>query len=481
MKTHWIIWIALAVSYSCTGAHSFVTSPVRSRPKVQVVETTSDVSLLLQSRPSVLFSSGGDPTGPVVTVNDSVKYQQMDGFGASLTDSSAWLVAHKLNSAQRDNLWGSLFSPTAGIGINFLRQPMGASDFSSVGNYSFDDVPAGQTDPGLTNFSIAHDTAYLIPLLRQALAVNPSIKIVAAPWSAPAWMKTSGTMNGGSLNTSYFPALAQYFVRFVQNYKEQGISIYAVSPQNEPLNSNNGYPTERLTAGDETAFIGTHLGPAFKAAGLDDVKIFGYDHNWDNTSYAESVLADSSASKYVAGSAFHCYAGDVTAQSAVKSVHPEKDLWFTECSGTVGSNFGSDLAWNFEHLLIGATRNWARSASLWNLALDQNSGPQNGGCSNCRGVVTIDDTTLAPTITKNVEYYVLGHAAKFIVPGAYRIDSNTFGHGSIEDVAFQNPDGSIVLLVLNSGSSHAFTVNWRGHNFSYSLPPGAVATFVWKQ
>lgn len=480
MTSHSAIFIALLACYSCSGGQNFTTPIVPSGPGVKVVETTGDRSLLLQTQASATFGTGSS-VGPVITVNDSIKYQQMDGFGASLTDSAAWVVAHKLNTTQQNSLWQSLFSPTAGIGISFLRQPMGATDFSASGNYSYDDVPAGQTDPNLTNFSTAHDTAYLTPLLQQALAVNPAIKITAVPWSAPAWMKTSGTMNGGSINTQYFPSLAQYFVKFVQNYQQQGIPIYAVMPQNEPLNSNSSYPTEYLTASDEATFIGSHLGPALNAAGLSNVKILGYDHNWDNTSYAETVLADPAAAGYVAGSAFHCYAGNVNAQSTVKTAYPNKDIWFTECSGTVGSNFAGDLSWDFENLLIGATRNWARSISLWNLALDQNCGPQNGGCTKCRGVVTIDDSMSPPTITNNVEYYVLGHAAKFVVPGAYRIDSNSFGHGSIEDVAFQNPDGSIVLLVLNSGNAGNFTVSWKGQIFTYNLPAGGVATFQWKQ
>jgi glucosylceramidase len=446
-----------------------------------VVETTGDRAQLLQSQPNATFGTGGTTPAVVITVNDTTKYQQMDGFGASLTDSAAWVVANKLTAAQQSALWQSLFSPTAGIGISFLRQPMGATDFSVYGNYSYDDVPAGQTDPNLTNFSIAHDTAYITPLLKQALTVNPAIKVVAVPWSPPAWMKTSGTMNGGNMNTVYFPSLAQYFVKFVQGYQQQGISIYAVLPQNEPLNSNNGYPTEYLAATDEATFIGANLGPALSAAGLNNVKIIGYDHNWDNPSYPETLLANSSAANYLAGSAFHCYAGDVSAQSTVQAAYSNKGVWFTECSGTVGSSFAGDLAWNAENLLIGATRNWARSVSLWNLALDQNSGPKNGGCPNCRGVVTIDYSVSPPAITNNVEYYVLGHLAKFVVPGAYRIDSNSFGHGNIEDVAFQNPDGSIVVLVLNSGSNNtSFGVNWKGQFFTYSLPAGAVATFQWK-
>jgi glucosylceramidase len=436
--------------------------------------------MLLQTQPSVSFATGGGSGGLVITVDATTQYQQMDGVGGSLTDSSAWLIWNKLSASQQTTLMQQFFSPSSGIGIGFLRQPMGASDFSASGNYSYDDMPAGQTDPNLTNFSVAHDTTYIIPLVKQALAVNPNLKVVALPWSPPAWMKTTGTMNGGNMITTYFPSLAQYFVDFVQAYQQQGIPIYALSVQNEPLYSTTGYPSESLAATDESTFIASNLGPALSTAGLGSVKIFAYEHNWDNTAYPESVLG-SSAAPYIAGSSFHCYAGDPSAQSTVEAAFPTKDIWFTECSGITSSTFPGDLVWNAENLLIGATRNWARSVSLWNLALDQNSGPINGTCTNCRGVVTIDDSVSPANITFNVEYYILGHLGKFVVPGAHRINSNTFGAGSIEDVAFQNPDGSIVLLVLNSASSAGtFTVSSSGQSFNYTLPAGALATFSWK-
>jgi glucosylceramidase len=464
---------------SCSGSRHSTSRP----SEVTVVETTGDRTMLLQPQPGISFSTGatgGDSSNLVITVDPSRQYQRMDGFGASLTDSSAWLVWNKLSSSQRDELMQKLFNRTTGIGVSFLRQPMGATDFSASGNYSYDDVPPGQTDPNLTHFSIAHDSKYIIPLIKQALSINPDLKVVALPWSPPAWMKLSGTMNGGSMNPEYFPSLAQYFVNFVKAYQQEGIPIYALSVQNEPLYSTTGYPTESLPAGDEATFIANHLGPALRNAGLENVKIFSYEHNWINTDYPEAVL-NSPAAKFVAGTSFHCYAGDVSAQSAVKAASPSHDIWFTECSGITPTTFPADLVWNAQHLLIGATRNWARSVSIWNLALDQNSGPKNGTCSNCRGVVTIDDSVSPASITPNVEYYVLGHLGKFVVPGAHRIDSNTFGPGSMEDVAFQNPDGSIVLFVLNSAKDAAtFIVSYDNQSFHYTLPAGAVATFTWK-
>ena len=475
------------LSYVCTAClfitscpRSNGTAPAASGPSVQIVETTGDRTILLQPQPSISFTTPADSSSLVITVSNATQYQQMDGFGGSLTDSSAWLIWNKLSASQRTTLMQELFSASSGIGISFLRQPMGASDFSASGNYSYDNMPAGQTDPNLTNFSVAHDAAYIIPLVKQALSINPAVKVVALPWSPPAWMKSTQTMNGGNMNPSYFPSLAKYFVDFVQAYQRQGIPIYALSVQNEPLYSTAGYPSESLPATDEATFIASNLGPALSTAGLGHVKIFAYEHNWDNTAYPESVLGGS-ASRYLAGSSFHCYAGDPSAQSTLKAAFAAKNIWFTECSGITSTTFAGDLVWNAEHLLIGATRNWARSVSLWNLALDQNSGPKNGTCSNCRGVVTIDDSVSPARVTFNVEYYILGHLGKFVVPGAHRIDSNTFGAGSIEDVAFQNPDGSIVLLVLNSASnSTTFTVSFKSRSFNYTLPGGALATYSWK-
>lgn len=450
---------------------------------VQVYETYADQSKLLAPRSPALAFTPGPPAGSPaysIAVDDGTTYQQMDGVGASITDSAGWVLWNKLSEAERDALMLSLFDPNLGIGINVLRQPMGASDFAVSGNYSYDDLPAGTTDPDLQQFSISHDETYVIPLLREAISINPSLKVQALPWSPPAWMKTTGTMNGGNILTGAFPSLAEYFVRFIQAYQQQGIPIYAVSMQNEPLYATTGYPSAYVSSADEAAFIGTYLGPALAGAGLGAVKIFGYEHNWDNVQYPEALLADSAAYGYLAGSSFHCYGGDVSAQSQVKQAYPSKDIWFTECTGSAGSSFAGDLAWNAEHLLIGATRNWARGVTLWNIALDQDSGPQNGGCTGCRGVVTVDSTVSPPRVTRNVEYYVLGHLGKFVQPGAYRIDSNTYGAGSLEDVAFRNPDGSVVLVVLNAAaSSSTFAVAWNGGNFTDTLPAGAVATYEW--
>ena len=453
-----------------------------SAQTVSVYQTNPDQSLLLSQRPSVSFGSatGGAST---ITITPSVQYQQMDGFGASMTDSSAYLIHNKLTSAQQSTLMQWFFNSSSGIGLNFLRQPMGASDFSAQGNFSYDEVPNGQTDVNLANFSIAKDLTYTIPVLKQAFSINPSIKVELLPWSPPAWMKTSGTMNGGNFNDTYYSSLAPYFVKAIQAYQAQNIPIYSIAAQNEPENSNGSYPTESFSSGEEATFIASYLGPALSNAGLS-TRIFGYEHNWNDTGYPEAILSNSGAYPYVAGTSWHCYNGNVSAQSTVAAAYPNKGNWFTECSGETNGSFSGDLAWGMENLIIGSTRNWAKGVTEWNLALDQNSGPTNGGCTNCRGFVTINDSTSPATITYNVENYIYGHAAKFVAPGAYRVESNSAaaGTGGIEDVAFKNPNGSMTLIAFNDGGSAAtFDVNWypNNTNFSYTLPAEAVATFTW--
>ena len=463
-------------------AVALVTAAPGIAQTVTVYQTNADQSLLLAQQPSVSFGSAANGTS-TVTITPSVTYQQMDGFGAAMTDSSAYLIYNKLTTAQQTSLMQWFFSSSSGIGLNFIRSPMGASDFSAQGNFSYDDMPSGQTDVNLANFSIAKDLTYTIPVLKKALAVNANIKVELLPWSPPAWMKTSGTMNGGNFNDNYYSSLAPYFVKAIQAYQAQGVPIYAIAAQNEPENSNGSYPTESFSASEEGTFIASYLGPALANASLS-TKIFGYEHNWGDTTYPEAILSNSGAYPYVAGTSWHCYSGTPSAQTTVQTAYPNKGAWFTECSGETNGTFAGDLAWGMENLIIGATRNYAKSVIEWNIALDQNSGPTNGGCTNCRGFVTINDSASPATITYNVENYLYGHAAKFVVPGAYRVESNSAaaGAGGIEDVAFQNPNGSMVLIAFNDGTASAtFDVNWypNNTNFSYTLPAGAVATFTW--
>ena len=448
-----------------------------SATDVQVWLTRGDQASLLEQRPSLTWQPGAGTHATRVHLTPGAVYQVMEGFGASLTDASAWLIQNRLSPTQRAALLAQLFSPEAGIGISYLRMPMGASDFSLTA-YTYDDRPAGQTDPNLAYFSIAHDEEYIIPILQQARALNPQLQLMGSPWSPPAWMKTSQSLNGGFLAPQWHAAYAQYFVRYIQAYTAAGLPIQAVTPQNEPLNNTTGVPSAGMTASQQGSFIGHYLGPALAAAGLD-TQIVCYDHNWDQWNYPLTVLSDPAAYAYTAGSAFHAYAGDVSAQALVHGYYPEKDIYFTEISGGGwATSFPDNLVWSLHTIIIGATRNWAKTAVFWNLALDETDGPHlPGACGNCRGVVTIDSPT--GDVTHEVEYYAIGQASKFVPPGARRMASESLD-GTLETVAFRNPDGAEVLIALNpGGASLWFDVVRGGQYFAYRLSAKSVATFVW--
>jgi glucosylceramidase len=471
-----VIWIGTAVWLAVLCAQAKPTSREAISPiHIEVAESSEDLHESLQAKPALQFASTRAPF-LTISVDDSVRFQQIDGFGASLTDSSAWLLSHKLTDAQQKEALEMLFSPAKGIGLGVLRQPMGSSDFA-LEDYTYDDMPPGQTDPHLKHFSIDRDRAYIIPLLRQALALNPNLKIIASPWSPPGWMKTSSSMIQGALLPAAYGPLAQYFVKYVQSYEAAGIPIYAVTMVNEPLNIPHDYPGMGMTAGEQIVFLRDHLGPAFRGAGLKS-KIMVFDHNWDLIDFPIDVLNDPKAAEFAVGTAIHCYGGAVTAQSELHDRFPQKDIWLTECSG--GEWQKGKLLEQQARLVIEATRNWAKSVVLWNLALNQNHQPYLGGCSTCRGVITVDDAGSLAQIVPTVDFTALAHASKFVVPGAYRVASNTFEQGSLEDVAFRNPDGSIVLIVLNSGTlSTTFNIAWKDRFATYKLDPAAVATFRW--
>ena len=448
-----------------------------ARTGVAVHVTTADAARLLARDPDLSWRDDA-PTGVTrLTVDTATQYQQVVGFGASLTDASTWLIQTKLTPAARQALLRELFGRDPGLGFSLTRLDMGASDFSRS-HYSYDDVPPGETDSTLARFSIDPDRAETIPVVKAALAVNPQLEVMASPWSAPAWMKTSGSLIKGSLRPDAYAAFAQYFRRFIDAYAAEGIPIYAITIQNEPHHEPENYPGMRVTPASRAAFIGGHLGPLLRREGIT-TRILDWDHNWDEPASPLAVLGDATARQYVAGVAWHCYAGDVSAQAQVHEAHPDKETWFTECSGGEWSpKFGDNLKWQVRNLIIGATRGWAKGVLMWNMALDENHGPHLGGCDNCRGVVTIDSRTGA--VTRNVEYWVLGHASRFVRPGARRIASSS-GVDGVESVAFRNADdGSKAMIALNTASEdRTLGVQVGARWFGYTLPAGAVATFTW--
>ncbi len=445
---------------------------------VQVWLTKGDKSVLFTRQGDLRITSTSNVGGPVVVVDTSDRFQEIEGYGAALTGSSAYLIHRALDVTQRQILLRQLFDAQQGIGLSYLRLTMGASDFS-LSDYTYNDLPAGETDPNLQKFTLSRDTEDVIPVLKDIVALDPEIKLMGSPWSPPAWMKTHGSLKGGQLKPEFFSVYARYFVRYIQHMQKNGIRIDAITPQNEPLYSTAAYPCMQMQSMDQKIFIRDHLGPAFEEADIK-TKIIIYDHNWDHPEYALTILNDPAAAKYIAGSAFHGYAGDVSAMGIVYNAHPAKGLYFTEISGGDWAvNFSDNLLWYMKNILIGTARNGSKVALFWNLALDQNHGPKNNGCQDCRGVLTISNG--GGSIIRNEEYYALAHFSKFVRPGAIRVYSNPDQMlVNMDFVAFQNTDGSKVLVAANyNDSSKNFTICQSKKTFSYSLPPKSVVTFVW--
>ena len=441
---------------------------------VQAYVTTADQRRLLD-RVELPFAAAVAPDVPVVVVDETHRFQSMVGWGAAMTDASAHVI-HRLPPAQREALLRDLFDRDAGAGFSFVRLPMGASDFSRT-HYTYDDVAPGGTDPALARFSIAMDTAERIPLLRRALEINAGLRLVGSPWSPPAWMKTSGGLFNGTLRAEYFGAFAEYFAKWITAYEAAGVPVFAITLQNEPHHEPPDYPGMRLRPAQRAEIISRHVGPLFARRGIG-TQIWDWDHNWDEPESPLTVLSDSVARRFVSAVAWHCYGGDVSAQSRVRDRHPDKDVYFTECSGGEWAPVWADnLKWNVSNLVIGTARHWARGVALWNLALDERHGPHLGGCGNCRGVVTVNSVTGA--VTRNVEYYALAHASRFVRAGAVRIASTSTAE--LETVAFRNGDGTKVLIALNPGpAERQFAVRDGARAFAATLPAGAVATLVWR-
>lgn len=413
-----------------------------------------------------------DVNTQTIEINEAEKYQSIDGFGCALTGGSAILL-NKMSASNRAALLKELFATDgSNIGMSYLRISIGASDLSDR-VFSYNDLPQGQTDTSMASFSIEPERIDLIPVLKEILSINPNIKILGSPWSAPTWMKSNNSSIGGSLKPQYYSAYAKYFVKYIQQMKAEGIRIDAITIQNEPLYGGNN-PSMIMYAADQATFIKKHLGPAFTANNID-TKIIIYDHNADRTDYPITVLNDPEAKKYVDGSAFHLYGGSISDLSKVHEAHPDKALYFTEQWIGAPGNFSADLGWHIKTLFIGGTLNWCKNIIEWNLASDPNLEPHTqGGCTQCLGAVTLN----ANSVTRNPAYYIIAHASKFIRSGSVRIGSTYLNN--LPNVAFKTPEGRIVVLVLNDSQSvQTFRIK-VGTTTTYSsyLQAGSVGTYV---
>ena len=444
---HWLTAVTAATVLFCVPA-------MVGQKKIQVWLTTPDKTHLLAEEPQPLVFSKIGAGVNVITVDDSQKFQVMDGFGFALTGGSAQLMM-KMSAPTRTALLHELFGRVSGeIGTSYLRVSVGASDMNDH-VYTYDDMPAGETDPALAHFSLGSDQADVIPVLKEILAITPAIKILASPWTAPSWMKTDDDPKGGALKPEFHQAYADYWVKYLKGMQAEGIKIDALTVQNEPENPKNT-PSMVMTADEEAAFIGKNLGPALANAGLT-TKIIDFDHNCDHPEYPEAILRDPVAAKYTDGSGFHLYRGTIDAMTTVHTAFPNKNLYFTEQMVVSRRNdTGMNIAGPVARLIVGAPENWSRNVLLWNFAADPQNGPHtaNGGCPVCTGAITLD----GDAVTRNIAYYTVAQAAKFVPAGSVRIAST--GSGTPPHVAFRTPDKHHVLIVANpSAEAVTFTIS----------------------
>ena len=449
----------------------------RQTAGVAVWLTSADRSSLVAEQPTRLaFTKPVATTGVVIDVDPFRRFQQMDGFGFALTGGSAELLM-RMSPERRATLLKELFGTGNGsIGVSYLRVSVGASDMNSR-VFTYDDLPAGETDSEVSKFSLGPDLADVVPVLKEILAINPKIAILASPWTAPSWMKTNGLPKGGSLDPKWYGAYANYFVDYLQAMASHSIAIRALTIQNEPLNPKNT-PSMVMTAKEEATFLSDALGPALRKAGLK-TEVILYDHNCDRPDYPLDILANTNAAQYATGSGFHLYGGTIDAMSRMHDEHPDKALYFTEQMVVDHENDETfKIAESVSRLMIGAPRNWSRNVLLWNLAADPKFGPHtnDGGCPVCQGAITLD----GDQVTRNLAFYTVAQVSQFVRPGAVRIGSDTSDNATLPNVAFETPDHRTVLLVANTGKSEqTFTVKDRKQMFTARLRAGDVATFVW--
>ena len=475
-----VLFFAACLFLNCTKKSTGgggVTPPPPLPPNPPAVNqvdfwlTKGDQSVLLKKQEGILSFGTTANINVNIDVDSLTQMQIVDGFGYTLTDGSVSVI-NNMNTTSKAALLKELFGKEVNsISVSYLRLSIGASDLSAE-PYSYDDMPVGSTDPDMEHFSLDKAREGLVPLLKEILAINPAIKLMGSPWSPPAWMKDNKNFKGGGLLPAYYDAYAKYFVKYLQQMQAEGITLDAITIQNEPQHGGNN-PSMVMSAAEQADFIKNHLGPAFETAGIK-TKIVIWDHNCDNPEYPLQVLNDAAARKYIDGSAFHLYGGDISALTKVHNAYPQKNLYFTEQWTSSAGSFDGDLKWHLKNVIIGSMRNWSKNALEWNLANDPSFGPHtDGGCTMCKGALTISGNS----VTRNVAYYIIAHASKFVPQGSVRIASNNAG--SIYTAAFLTPAGKKVLIAVNDGAAASFNIRYKKKWVVASLAAGAVGTYVW--
>ncbi len=475
-----ILLLVFGIAYGCANNRS------ENDGEVSVYLTTSDLTFDFE-RQSTPFGEVEASAGVSIVLDPAQRYQEMDGFGAAITGSSCYNLL-QMDPVKRSEFLTKVFSHELGMGYSYIRIAIGCSDFS-LSEFTCCDTP------GIENFALpSEDLEYVIPVLKEILEINPTIKILGSPWTPPRWMKVNNlteleafnSWTSGHLNPAYYEDYARYFVKWIEAYGEHGIAIYSITPQNEPLNRGNS--VSLFMGWDEQRDFVKKLGPALLQAGLD-TKIYLFDHNYnydnmeEQEDYPIKIYQDTVAAKYVAGAAYHNYGGRNTELNQIHDLAPEKELIFTETSiGTWndGQNLAVRLIDDMNELGMGTINKWSKAVIVWNLMLDSDRGPNRpGGCTTCYGAVDIDANDYE-TISYNSHYYVIGHLSSVVKPGAIRIGSTSNSDDSIVYSAFENIDGTYAMVLLNKGTSdRTISVNDGAKSFSYLIPAKAVASFQW--
>lgn len=489
-----MLGLATLISTACGGGENSEPQPVT--PPASTVPTTGDVRVLTTTsdRSKDLtesftdFSTTNNTSSSTIMLKRDQAYQTIDGFGAAITGSTAYNLL-KMQPDDRAAFLKQTFSHTDGFGMSYIRICIGCSDFS-LSEYTCCDKP------GIENFALTvEEIQYVIPVLKEILTYNPELKIMASPWTAPKWMKVNNltdlqpydSWTGGQLNPAYYQDYATYFALWIKAFNKEGIDIYAMTPQNEPLNRGNS-ASMFMGWEEQRDFVKSALGPKFREEGIR-TKIYVFDHNYnydnmaDQKGYPTKIYADEEASKYIAGAAYHNYGGNLNELNAIHNANPDKELVFSESTAgdwNNGANLQTRLIDDMEQITLGTVNRWCRGAIIWNLMLDSNRGPNRpGGCTTGFGAVDIADDF--KTIRRNSFYYIMAQMSAGVKPGAKRIEANGYAKGGLTYSAFLNPDGSYALVLSNRNSEAVHTTVDDGtHHFPAIVPANGIVTLSWK-
>ena len=439
---------------------------------LQYTTTADGLDKFKETKLTATSLLANDANVATIQMDATKRFQTIEGFGFALTGGSAALI-DQLPEAKKVALLNEIFGKGKdALGVSYIRISIGASDLDA-NVFSYDDLKKGETDSLLLKFNLSEDTLHLIPILKKVLAINPSIQIMASPWSPPTWMKTNGASMGGHLLKKYYATYASYFIKYIKAMQSHGINIKSITLQNEPEHGGNN-PSLLMDAQEQTEFLANYIGPQFKTAKIN-TEVILFDHNADHPNYPISILNNKTAKSFATGTAFHLYLGHESALSEVHNAHPDKKIYFTEQWTGAKGDFGGDLMWHLEHIIVGTINNWSSAVIEWNLAADAKFNPHTpGGCTECKGAFTIQ----GDAVSRNVSYYIIGQASKYITVGAIRVATSA-NVESIKTTGFILPNGKKANLVVNTGAIQKVKIQEGDKQIVFEMPAKSASTIIW--